>query len=214
MCACQNALLLLLLSILTPAVLGASGEAYCGVVVDALSVCEYSTPGFDNLEPTQQASCLCGPSIGTIPWGPSSFDSYMNGCYSYEATASPAAASSLSDLQSFCASNYAARVTVSNTAVETITPGPTRVSTIQSTIIAPISISTTARTISSSGLAKSNTAAHPRASTFSVSFSFCLGRFRNLTCDTTVYRGHSCLVLRYPLSTKFEGRSRRSSLNF
>jgi hypothetical protein len=109
MCACQNALLLLLLSILTPAVLGASGEAYCGVVVDALSVCEYSTPGFDNLEPTQQASCLCGPSIGTIPWGPSSFDSYMNGCYSYEATASPAAASSLSDLQNFCASNYVAQ---------------------------------------------------------------------------------------------------------
>jgi hypothetical protein len=170
MCTRHNALLLLLLSTLTPAILGASGETYCEVVVDAFSLCEYSTPGFDNLEPTQQASCLCGPSRATVPWGPSSFDSYMNGCYSYEATASPAAASSLSGLQNFCASNYAARITASTTAVATITPGPTRSSKSLSTLVVPISTTTTSSRIS----IQSNTADHSSASTFSVSFSLCL----------------------------------------
>jgi hypothetical protein len=143
----------------------AQSNKYCEVVVDAFSLCEYSTPGFDNLEPTQQASCLCGPSMATVPWGPSSFDSYMNGCYSYEATASPAAASSLSGLQNFCASNYAARITAS-----TITPGPTRSSKSLSTLVVPISTTTTSSRIS----IQSNTADHSSASTFSVSFSLCL----------------------------------------
>lgn len=203
MCARHKAFLLLLLSTFTPAILGASGEAYCDVVVDAFSICELSTAGFDDLEPTQQASCLCGPSLATIPWGPSSFDSYMNGCYSYEATASPAVATSLSGLQNFCASNYAARVTATSTAVSTITPGPTRSSTIRSTIIAPISTETR----SSPTPTNSNTADHPRASTFSVSLSLYLWISRNLTYSLAVYCGHSCFVLWCSLSMRFEGCS-------
>jgi hypothetical protein len=145
----------------------AQSNKYCDVVVDAFSLCELSTAGFDDLEPTQQASCLCGPSLATIPWGPSSFDSYMNGCYSYKATASPAVASSFSGLQNFCASNYAARIKTSSTAVSTITPGPIRSSTTRSAIIASISTATTSSPVPT----KSNTADYPRASTFSVSLS-------------------------------------------
>jgi hypothetical protein len=122
MYARHNALLLLLLSTSTPAVLGASGEAYCEVVGDAISLCELSTAGFDDLQPTQQASCLCGPSMATLSWGPSSFDSYVKGCYLYEATASPAVASSLSGLQNFCASNYVAHA---QTTAAYVQPTPT-----------------------------------------------------------------------------------------
>jgi len=81
-------------------------SAYCDSVVGAISLCEELTTGFDKLEPTQQASCLCETSLSTLAWGPSSFDLYIGSCYHWAETVDPADASTFSDLQNFCASNY------------------------------------------------------------------------------------------------------------
>lgn len=107
----------------------AQDYSYCMVLNNAVSFCERSTAGFDSLKAAQQASCLCASSMATLPWGPSSFDSVINGCYSYEVTARLAGASSLSELQNFCARNYAtAEITAAST--PTVTNQPFSIVTI------------------------------------------------------------------------------------
>lgn len=104
---------LLTLSVLPPIVSSQSldGSDYCEAAGAAIEICDSSTPDFQNLDASEQASCLCGSSIGTIAWGPSTFDRLIDRCYSYEITASPELASTMSVLQGFCASNYATETT-------------------------------------------------------------------------------------------------------
>lgn len=85
----------------------------CNAMDSAISICAASLDNFNSLQPPEQASCLCGPTLSAsswssaIPWGPSSFDNLLVNCYLYDATAAPASASSLLSLQGFCADNYA-----------------------------------------------------------------------------------------------------------
>jgi hypothetical protein len=104
---------LLTLSVLSPIASSQSldDSDYCVAAGAAIELCDSSTPDFQNLDASEQASCLCGSSIGTIAWGPSTFDGLIDRCYSYEATASPELASTMSVLQGFCASNYATKTT-------------------------------------------------------------------------------------------------------
>ncbi|RMZ77557.1 hypothetical protein DV737_g4303, partial [Chaetothyriales sp. CBS 132003] len=64
-------------------VAGQTSVDYCSLVVDVISICEVETAGFISLPATQQASCLCGSTLGTIPWGPATFDGLASDDYEY-----------------------------------------------------------------------------------------------------------------------------------
>lgn len=98
------ALLSTLLSVLTPSVLSQSTTSlnYCEVLDDVLSICDELTPGFTNLPSTQQASCLCGSTLGTLSWGPATFDELAGACAVQYATIDVTIASDASALAGFC----------------------------------------------------------------------------------------------------------------
>ena len=77
---------------------------YCGALEDVYSICAESTPGFSTLPATDLASCACGTALGTISWGPTLFDELVAGCVSMEATIDPGAASTIAEIEGFCAS--------------------------------------------------------------------------------------------------------------
>lgn len=80
---------------------------YCEALVDVLSICEAETPSFTLLPVTAQAPCLCGSQLGTISWGPSSWDNLASACAVQYATINVAIASDASVLDNFC-TGYAA----------------------------------------------------------------------------------------------------------
>ncbi|KAK4936995.1 hypothetical protein LTR10_022244 [Elasticomyces elasticus] len=80
---------------------------YCEALVDVLSICEAETPSFTLLAQTAQAPCLCGSQLGTISWGPSSWDNLASACAVQYATVNVAVASDASVLDTFC-TGYAA----------------------------------------------------------------------------------------------------------
>lgn len=103
---------------------------YCAALDDVLQICSLETPGFTDLPATQQASCVCGNEIGTIPWGPSTFDLVAAGCASQYATIDVAIASDAAQLADFC-TQFGAGVTtdiVSNIA------SPTTRATLRTTV--------------------------------------------------------------------------------
>jgi hypothetical protein len=93
---------------------------YCEDLSDVIDICSESTSNFLSLAPTQQASCICGTALGTIPWGPMTFDNLAAACAK---TAAPSLASDVSALEGFCATNYngasSAKVTSTATSVPT-----------------------------------------------------------------------------------------------
>lgn len=80
---------------------------YCEALVDVLSICEIETPSFTLLPVTAQAPCLCGSQLGTIAWGPSSWDNLASACAVQYATIDVTIASDASVLDNFC-TGYAA----------------------------------------------------------------------------------------------------------
>jgi len=75
---------------------------YCLALADVLSICEEETSSFTLLPVTAQANCLCGSQLGTIAWGPSSFDELASACAVQYATIDATIASDASSLQGFC----------------------------------------------------------------------------------------------------------------
>jgi hypothetical protein len=73
----------------------------CQLVGEALAICNTLTPGFDTLQPTDQAHCLCYSSTS---WMPGIFDGAVKTCADYASTAVPGAFPPLSNLEGFCQS--------------------------------------------------------------------------------------------------------------
>jgi hypothetical protein len=71
----------------------------CQLVGEALAICDSLTPGFNTLQPTDQAHCLCYSSTS---WMPNIFDGAVKTCADYASTAVPGAFPSLSNLEDFC----------------------------------------------------------------------------------------------------------------
>jgi hypothetical protein len=71
----------------------------CQLVGEALAICDSLTPGFNTLQPTDQAHCLCYSSTS---WMPNIFDSAVKTCADYASTAVPGAFPPLSNLEGFC----------------------------------------------------------------------------------------------------------------
>jgi len=75
----------------------------CEILGDVLSICEIETPSFTFLPVTAWASCLCGSQLGTIAWGPSSWDSIASACAVQDAaTNNIVGASAANVLDTFC----------------------------------------------------------------------------------------------------------------
>jgi len=92
---------------------------YCVALGEVLQICEQETPGFTDMAATQQASCACGNSIGTIPWGPATFDSLAASCAVQYATIDTDIASGASQLIDFC-TDYDVQATTSTTSSATV----------------------------------------------------------------------------------------------
>jgi hypothetical protein len=71
----------------------------CNVVGQAIAICNTLTPGFNTLQPTAQAHCLCYSSTS---WRPSIFDNAVKTCADYAFTAAPGAYNPLANLEGFC----------------------------------------------------------------------------------------------------------------
>jgi hypothetical protein len=71
----------------------------CQLVGEALAICDSLTPGFNTLQPTDQAHCLCYSSTS---WMPNIFDGAVKTCADYASTAVPGAFTPLSNLEGFC----------------------------------------------------------------------------------------------------------------
>jgi hypothetical protein len=74
----------------------------CQVLLDVISICELETPSFTDLPATEQAECLCGSTLGTLDWGPASFDGLASECAIQYATIDVTIASDASALAGFC----------------------------------------------------------------------------------------------------------------
>ena len=69
----------------------------CSSIVDKLSACESSTPGFTAISDfSEQASCLC--YAGHSAWAPNLFDGAWGSCFEYYRTESPGFYGSISDM--------------------------------------------------------------------------------------------------------------------
>lgn len=75
---------------------------YCLALADAISICQLETPSFTVLPASQQASCLCGSTLGTISWGPATFDGIASLCAVEYATLDPTVASAANNLSGVC----------------------------------------------------------------------------------------------------------------
>ncbi|KAK5051460.1 hypothetical protein LTR84_003112 [Exophiala bonariae] len=75
---------------------------YCQALVDVLSICQLETSGFTALPFTQQQSCYCADTLGTLAWGPSTFDNIASLCASQYATIDVTIASDARVLEGFC----------------------------------------------------------------------------------------------------------------
>ncbi len=71
----------------------------CQLVGEALAICDSLTPGFNTLQPTDQAQCLC---YSSTYWMPKIFDGAVQTCADYASTAVPGAFPPLSNLEGFC----------------------------------------------------------------------------------------------------------------
>jgi hypothetical protein len=83
---------------LSPAQLLQQNSA-CQLVGEALAICDSLTPGFNTLQPTDQAHCLCYSSTS---WMPNIFDGAVKTCADYASTAVPGVFPPLSNLEGFC----------------------------------------------------------------------------------------------------------------
>ena len=73
----------------------------CVVVGEAIDICNTLTPGFNTLQPTAQAHCLCYSSAS---WMPQIFDNAVRTCADYASTAVSGAYQPLANLEGFCQS--------------------------------------------------------------------------------------------------------------
>lgn len=77
---------------------------YCVALEGVIQICAASTSGWLNLPASQQASCACGSFLGTIPWGPMTYDQLASDCASQYATVDATIASDARGLENFCTS--------------------------------------------------------------------------------------------------------------
>jgi len=73
----------------------------CGLVLDYISICDSLSPGFESLDPTSQAPCLCYDSRS---WVPTIFDDAVTSCGSFVSTAIPSDYSLFEAFEGFCSS--------------------------------------------------------------------------------------------------------------
>jgi hypothetical protein len=71
----------------------------CNAVGQAIAICNSLTPGFNTLQPTAQAHCLC---YSGTSWKPTIFDNAVKTCADYASTAVPGAYQPLASLEGFC----------------------------------------------------------------------------------------------------------------
>lgn len=81
-----------------------SSVDYCQALEDVISICEIQTPSFTALPASEQAGCVCGSTLGTIPWGPASFDGLASSCAIAYASVNPTIAYDASELSGMCTS--------------------------------------------------------------------------------------------------------------
>ena len=94
-------------------------EPQCRVLSSALAECQIRTPGFDSMEPTEQAECLCYNGFNV--WVPSVFDDAAKTCVAHASMAAPRNVyDQLRQVESFC-------VEAGNVQMPT-TPAPTSTS--------------------------------------------------------------------------------------
>jgi hypothetical protein len=73
----------------------------CVIVGEAIDICNTLSPGFNTLQPTAQAHCLCYSSAS---WMPEIFDNAVKTCADYASTAVSGVYQPLSNLEGFCQS--------------------------------------------------------------------------------------------------------------
>ncbi|KAE9368710.1 hypothetical protein N431DRAFT_547634 [Stipitochalara longipes BDJ] len=73
----------------------------CVVLGEAIDICNTLNPGFNTLQPTAQAHCLCYSSTS---WMPEIFDNAVKTCADYASTAVFGAYQPLANLEGFCQS--------------------------------------------------------------------------------------------------------------
>jgi hypothetical protein len=93
----------------------------CQALADVISICEILTPSFTSLPASEQAGCACASTLGTIPWGPASFDGLASSCAIAYASVNPTVAYDASELSGLCTS-YAVQ---GPSIVASSTPTPT-----------------------------------------------------------------------------------------
>ncbi|MCJ1390108.1 hypothetical protein MMC18_002966 [Xylographa bjoerkii] len=77
------------------------GAAACSNAEYVTSYCESVIDGFDNLPPSQQASCLCYTADSSAGWAPQIFDGFVSDCAQYLPSTDPNQAI-FQDLEGFC----------------------------------------------------------------------------------------------------------------
>lgn len=96
----------LILSALPPVPTSAAAilqqNAQCQLVSTALSICNSVTPGFNTMQPTKQARCLCYAQTTFIP---NLFDIAVQTCADFASSAVPDAYSAIYGLEGFCRRN-------------------------------------------------------------------------------------------------------------
>ena len=81
-----------------------SSVDYCQALEDVISICGIQTSSFTALPASEQAGCVCGSTLGTIPWGPASFDGLASSCAIQYASVNPTIAYDASELSGMCTS--------------------------------------------------------------------------------------------------------------
>jgi hypothetical protein len=99
-----TATFLVFVALFLQSVISQTSLNYCEALADALSICQEETPSFTVLPQTAQAECLCGSQLGTIPWGPATFDGLAASCAVQYATIDATIAYDASELAGFCTS--------------------------------------------------------------------------------------------------------------
>jgi hypothetical protein len=77
------------------------GSTACNAVSSAINLCTSLTPGFMELQSTDQAKCLC---YSLSSWAPTVFDDAVSTCCPYANTADTSLYSTISTLSGFCGS--------------------------------------------------------------------------------------------------------------
>jgi hypothetical protein len=138
----------------TAAINPESAGTACLAEADIITSCESATPGFSNLVPSQQASCMC--YTGAV-WNPNGFDGLVQTCGDFARTADTSDYKNMAPFEDFCTSIGNVRqgatatsdgfgILTTTTAVLGATHVTLSLSSVGFTIVAPKAITTTQAT--------------------------------------------------------------------